>query len=182
MQSFARRGIRTTVAVAGLAVLGVGLAAPTAFALPGVPDIGGIGNTRTAPSATDSAAQPGRFHFTPSAAEQSTANDAERSTAAEPGDEEATDPEDTASTDAEDTQGENTRAQDTDGQDTDGRQTEATDSDATDSEDADANGSREAAPAATPGLLPQLPGPVAAQASPQLSGVDPSSALQGLNP
>lgn len=45
MESFARRGIRTTVAVAGLAALGVGLAAP-AFAVPSVPDVSGIGNTQ----------------------------------------------------------------------------------------------------------------------------------------
>lgn len=50
MESLARRGVRTTVAVAGLAALGVGLAAP-AFAAPNFPDVSGLGNSSTA--ATD---------------------------------------------------------------------------------------------------------------------------------
>ncbi len=40
MESLARRGVRTTVAVAGLAALGVGLATP-AFAAPNFPDVSG---------------------------------------------------------------------------------------------------------------------------------------------
>ena len=50
MESLARRGVRTTVAVAGLAALGVGLATP-AFAAPNFPDVSGVGNNSTA--ATD---------------------------------------------------------------------------------------------------------------------------------
>ena len=169
MENFARRGIRTTVAVAGLAALGVGLAAPTAFALPSVPDISGVGNTQAVPSPTGAAAPagalPGPFRFTPPATEQSTATDAAPSsrTAAEPADEESTESETTEP-------GESTEA------------TEADESEATEAE------STEAAPAATtpapttPGLLPSIPGsPVAAQASPQVAGVDPSSALQSLD-
>jgi cell division protein FtsN len=175
MENFARRGIRTTVAVAGLAALGVGLAAPTAFALPSVPDISGVGNTQAVPSPTDGAAPagalgalPGPFRFTPPATEQSTATDAAPSSraAAEPADEESTESETTEP-------GESTET------------TEADESEATEAEPAE---STEAAPAATTpapttqGLLPSIPGsPVAAQASPQVAGVDPSSALQSLD-
>jgi cell division protein FtsN len=175
MENFARRGIRTTVAVAGLAALGVGLAAPTAFALPSVPDVSGVGNTQAVPSPTDGAAPagalgalPGPFRFTPPATEQSTATDAAplSRTAAEPADEESTESETTEP-------GESTET------------TEADESEATEAEPAE---STEAAPAATTpapttqGLLPSIPGsPVAAQASPQVAGVDPSSALQSLD-
>ena len=173
MENFARRGIRTTVAVAGLAALGVGLAAPTAFALPSVPDISGVGNTQAVPSPTDAAAPagalPSPFQFTPPAAEQYTATDAAPSSraAAEPTDEESTEP------------GE---ARDS------GETTEADESEATEADPAESTESTEAAPAATTpapttqGLLPSIPGsPVAAQASPQVAGVDPSSALQSLD-
>src|SRR6185312_9741318 len=87
MENVARRGIRTTVAVAGLAALGVGLAAPTAFALPSVPDISGVGNTQAVPSPTDAAA--------PAAAPSSRV-------AAEPTDEESTEPETTEPGEARD--------------------------------------------------------------------------------
>ena len=160
MESFARRGIRTTVAVAGLAALGVGLAAPTAFALPSVPDVSGIGNTQAVP--TDGAAPAGafdalpeRFQFAPPAAPSA-------SQSTEPADDESTESETTPSTDS--TEADSTQADPTD--------TEATEEDP------------EAAPVATPseGLLPAIPGsPVAAQASPQVSGVDPSSAMQSLD-
>ena len=173
MENFARRGIRTTVAVAGLAALGVGLAAPTAFALPSVPDISGVGNTQAVPSPTDAAAPagalPSPFQFTPPAAEQYTATDAAPSSraAAEPTDEESTEP------------GE---ARDS------SENTEADESEATEADPAESTESTEAAPAAatpaptTQGLLPSIPGsPVAAQASPQVAGVDPSSALQSLD-
>jgi len=175
MENFARRGIRTTVAVAGLAALGVGLAAPTAFALPSVPDISGVGNTQAVPSPTDAAAPagalgalPGPFQFTPPTAEQSTATDAAPSSraAAEPTDEESTESETTEP----------------------GESTETTDADESEATEAEPAGSTEAAPAATTpapttqGLLPSIPGsPVAAQASPQVAGVDPSSALQSLD-
>jgi len=179
MENFARRGIRTTVAVAGLAALGVGLAAPTAFALPSVPDVGGAGNTQAVPSPTDFAAPagplgalPNPFQFTPPTAEQYTATDAapsSASSAAEPVDEESTESGTTEPTEA----GESTET------------SEADESEATEAEPAE---STEAAPAATTpapttqGLLPAIPGsPVAAQASPQVAGVDPSSALQGLD-
>jgi len=46
MESLARRGVRTTMAVAGLAALGVGLATP-AFAAPNVPDVSGVGGNPT---------------------------------------------------------------------------------------------------------------------------------------
>jgi hypothetical protein len=46
MESLARNGVRTTLAVAGLAALGVGLAAP-AFAVPNVPDVSGLGGNPT---------------------------------------------------------------------------------------------------------------------------------------
>jgi hypothetical protein len=178
MENFARRGIRTTVAVAGLAALGVGLAAPTAFALPSVPDVSGVGNTQAVPSPTDGAAPagalgalPGPFRFTPPATEQSTATDAAPSSraAAEPADEESTESETTEP-------GESTET------------TEADESEATEAESTESTESTEAAPAATTpapttqGLLRSIPGsPVAAQASPQVAGVDPSSALQSLD-
>ena len=165
MESFARRGIRTTVAVAGLAALGVGLAAPTAFALPSVPEVSGVGNTRTTPSAGTPSnfgaagsafdTLPERFQFAPPAAPSASAS-------TEPADDESTESETTPSTDS--TQADSTQPDPTD--------TEATEEDP------------EAAPVATPseGLLPAIPGsPVAAQASPQVSGVDPSSAMQSLD-
>ena len=165
MESFARRGIRTTVAVAGLAALGVGLAAPTAFALPSVPEVSGVGNTRTTPSAGTPSnfgaagsafdTLPERFQFAPPAAPSA-------SQSTEPADDESTEAETTPSTDS--TEADSTQADPTD--------TEATEEDP------------EAAPVATPseGLLPAIPGsPVAAQASPQVSGVDPSSAMQSLD-
>ena len=168
MESFARRGIRTTVAVAGLAALGVGLAAPTAFALPSVPEVSGVGNTRTTPSAGTPSnvgaagsafdALPERFQFAPPVApstSQSASQSASRST--EAADDESTESETTPSTDS--------------------TQSDPTDTEATEEDP-------EAAPVATPseGLLPAIPGsPVAAQASPQVSGVDPSSALQSLD-
>jgi hypothetical protein len=76
MESLARRGVRTTVAVAGLAALGVGLATP-AFAAPNVPDVSGVGSipTNTATDqlagssseftkASDALAKlPGKFNF-----------------------------------------------------------------------------------------------------------------------
>ena len=177
MENFARRGIRTTVAVAGLAALGVGLAAPTAFALPSVPDISGVGNTQAVPSPTDAAAPagalPSPFQFTPPAAEQYTATDAAPSrAAAEPTDEESTESETTEPGEARDS----------------GETTEADESEAGEADPAESTESTEAAPAATrpapttQGLLPSIPGsPVAAQASPQVAGVDPSSALQSLD-
>jgi hypothetical protein len=179
MENFARRGIRTTVAVAGLAALGVGLAAPTAFALPSVPDVGGVGNTQAVPAPTDAAAPagalgalPSPFQFTPPAAEQYTATDAAPSSraAAEPTDEESTESETTEPGEARDS----------------GETPEADESEATEADPAEST--PEAAPAATTpapttqGLLPPIPGsPVAAQASPQVAGVDPSSALQSLD-
>jgi len=174
MENFARRGIRTTVAVAGLAALGVGLAAPTAFALPSVPDISGVGNTQAVPSPTDAAALPSPFQFTPPAAEQYTATDAAKSSraAAEPTDEESTESETTEPGEARDSS----------------ETTDADESEATEADPAESTESTEAAPAAatpaptTQGLLPSIPGsPVAAQASPQVAGVDPSSALQSLD-
>ena len=165
MESFARRGIRTTVAVAGLAALGVGLAAPTAFALPSVPEVSGVGNTRTTPSAGTPSnfgaagsafdTLPERFQFAPPAAPSASAS-------TEPADDESTESETTPSTDS--------------------TQSDPTDTEATE-EDPELE-STEAAPVTTPsqGLLPAIPGsPVAAQASPQVSGVDPSSALQSLD-
>ena len=165
MENLARRGIRTTVAVAGLAALGVGLAAPTAFALPGLPDAGGVGNTQTTPSAGTPSnfgaagsafdALPERFQFAPPAAPSASAS-------TEPADDESTESETTPSTDS--------------------TQSDPTDTEATE-EDPELE-STEAAPVTTPsqGLLPAIPGsPVAAQASPQVSGVDPSSAMQSLD-
>ena len=165
MESFARRGIRTTVAVAGLAALGVGLAAPTAFALPSVPEVSGVGNTRTTPSAGTPSnfgaagsafdTLPERFQFAPPAAPSASAS-------TEPADDESTESETTPSTDS--------------------TQSDPTDTEATE-EDPELE-STEAAPVTTPsqGLLPAIPGsPVAAQASPQVSGVDPSSAMQSLD-
>ena len=170
MESFARRGIRTTVAVAGLAALGVGLAAPTAFALPSVPEVSGVGNTRTTPSAGTPSnfgaagsafdTLPERFQFAPPAAPS-----ASRST--EPADDESTESETTPSTDS--------------------TQSDPTDTEATEEDPESTSESTEAAPVTTPsnpsrGLLPAIPGsPVAAQASPQVSGVDPSSAMQSLD-
>lgn len=49
MESLARRGVRTTVAVAGFAALGVGMAAP-AFAAPNVPEVSGIGSVPASPT------------------------------------------------------------------------------------------------------------------------------------
>ena len=165
MESFARRGIRTTVAVAGLAALGVGLAAPTAFALPSVPEVSGVGNTRTTPSAGTPSnfgaagsafdTLPERFQFAPPAAPSASAS-------TEPADDESTESETTPSTDS-------------------------TQPDSTQADPESTSESTEAAPVTTPsnpspGLLPAIPGsPVAAQASPQVSGVDPSSALQSLD-
>jgi hypothetical protein len=182
MENFARRGIRATVAVAGLAALGVGLAAPTAFALPGVPDIGGVGNTETTPSAGTPSnfggaagafgALPERFQFAPPAAAPSQSESASRS--AEPADDESTESETTPSTDS--SAADSTAADDT----------QATEEDPESTSDSTSE-STEAAPVTTPstpsrGLLPSIPGsPVAAQASPQVSGVDPSSALQSLD-
>ena len=159
MESFARRGVRTTVAVAGLAALGVGLAAPTAFALPSVPDVSGVGNPAAAPTDFVGAAGalPQRFQFTPPAAERSTQADATPSTAAaaEPADEETTESEGTGSTEADESTG---------------------------ADDTESTPEAPQTRPATPGLLPSIPGsPVAAQASPQVSGVDPSSALQSLD-
>ena len=125
---------------------------------------GPLADGRRAPAG----ALPGPFRFTPPATEQSTATDAAPSsrTAAEPADEESTESETTEP-------GESTET------------TEADESEATEAEPAE---STEAAPAATTpapttqGLLPSIPGsPVAAQASPQVAGVDPSSALQSLD-
>lgn len=69
MQSLARRGVRTTVAVAGLTAVGVGLAAP-AFAAPDLPEASGLGNvtatdqpTRGAKNLTTVNTLPDRFHF-----------------------------------------------------------------------------------------------------------------------
>ena len=137
MENFARRGIRTTVAVAGLAALGVGLAAPTAFALPSVPDVSGVGNTQAVPSPTDAAAlrRSRRFQFTPPAAEQYTATDAAPSSraAAEPTDEESTESETTEPGEARDSS----------------ETTEADESEATEADPAESTESTEAAPAAT---------------------------------
>jgi hypothetical protein len=170
MENFARRGIRTTVAVAGLAALGVGLAAPTAFALPGLPGAGGVGNTQTTPSAGTPSnlgaagsafdALPERFQFAPPAAPS-----ASRST--EPADDESTESETTPSTDS--TQADSTQADPTDTEEDPESTSESTEAATTPSNP-------------SPGLLPAIPGsPVAAQASPQVSGVDPSSALQSLD-
>jgi hypothetical protein len=49
MESLARRGVRTTVAVAGFAALGVGMAAP-AFAAPNLPEVSGIGSVPASPT------------------------------------------------------------------------------------------------------------------------------------
>ena len=173
MENVARRGIRTTVAVAGLAALGVGLAAPTAFALPGLPGAGGVGNTQTTPSAGTPSnfgaagsafdALPERFQFAPPAAPS-----ASRST--EPADDESTESETTPSTDS--TQADSTQADPTD--------TEATEEDPESTSESTEAATTPSNP--SPGLLPAIPGsPVAAQASPQVSGVDPSSALQSLD-
>jgi hypothetical protein len=160
MENFARRGIRTTVAVAGLAALGVGLAAPTAFALPSVPDVSGIGNTQAVP--TDGAAPAGafdalpeRFQFAPPAAPSA-------SQSTEPADDESTESETTTPS------------------------SDSTEADPAATEE-DPESPSESTAVTTPstpsqGLLPAIPGsPVAAQASPQVSGVDPSSALQSLD-
>lgn len=130
MESIVRRGVRTTVAVAGLAALGVGLATP-AFAAPGVPDVSGVGSTPAADQlpgaaqgfgkATDAMSTlPGLFEFAPPSTDQAAP--------------------------------------------------EAVSAESTDT-----------TPAQTPsGVLPSIPGPLAAQASPQVSG-GPSSALQSLD-
>jgi hypothetical protein len=186
MENFARRGIRATVAVAGLAALGVGLAAPTAFALPGVPDIGGVGNTETTPSAGTPSnfggaagafgALPERFQFAPPAAAPSESQSQSASRSAEPADDESTGSETTPSSDS--SAADSTAADDT--------QADGTEADPESTSDSTSE-STEAAPVTTPstpsrGLLPAIPGsPVAAQASPQVSGVDPSSALQSLD-
>ena len=81
MESLVRRGVRTTVAVAGLAALGVGLAAP-AFAVPGVPDVSGVGSspaTEELPGASQGFGKaadamstlPGRFQFAPPSGDRS---------------------------------------------------------------------------------------------------------------
>ena len=96
MESLARRGVRTTVAVAGLAALGVGLAAP-AFASPTVPDVSGIGNGPAGPAAAASseftqasdapAALPGLFDFRmPTAGRLPAATDAPPANASAPSD------------------------------------------------------------------------------------------------
>ena len=173
MENFARRGIRTTVAVAGLAALGVGLAAPTAFALPGLPDAGGVGNTQTTPSAGTPSnvgaagsafdALPERFQFAPPVApstSQSASQSASRST--EAADDESTESETTTPS------------------------SDSTEADPAATEE-DPESPSESTAVTTPstpshGLLPAIPGsPVAAQASPQVSGVDPSSALHSLD-
>ena len=156
MESLVRRSVRTTVAVAGLAALGVGLAAP-AFAVPGVPDVSGIGSSPTTDQppgastgftkATDAMSTlPGLFQFAPPSADQSApaeAAPAESATSTESAQES---PESTEQAPA-----------------------------ATTPEQA-------AVPAATPGVLPSIPGsPVAAQASPQVSGLPTDSALQALD-
>jgi hypothetical protein len=172
MESFARRGIRTTVAVAGLAALGVGLAAP-AFALPSAPDVGGVGNTRTAPDATTTgvtratdtlAALPDTFAFTPPAVDSAQADAAPSPSAAE---------DDTAATDSTQAEPEATDSADA---------TDTTDADTTDADSAQA-GPSQASPANVPGgVLPTIPGsPVGAQTNPQVGGIDPGSALQGLD-
>jgi hypothetical protein len=82
MENLVRRSVRTTVAVAGLAALGVGLATP-AFAVPGAPDVTGIGSGPTTEQlpgastgftkATDAMSTlPGLFQFAPPSADQST--------------------------------------------------------------------------------------------------------------
>ena len=176
MENFARRGIRTTVAVAGLAALGVGLAAPTAFALPSVPDISGVGNTQAVPSprtprppgrAARSPARSSSPRPPPSSTRRPTRRRAARARGRGV---------DGVGDDRADEAGESTET------------TQADESEATEADPAESTESTEAAPAATTpapttqGLLPSIPGsPVAAQASPQVAGVDPSSALQSLD-
>ena len=115
MENFVRRGIRTTVAVAGLAALGVGLAAPTAFALPSVPDISGVGNTQAVPSPTDAAAPAGALPARSSSRRPPPSRHGDRrgavvEAAAEPTDEESTEPETTEPGEARDSS-ENTEAE-----------------------------------------------------------------------
>jgi hypothetical protein len=158
MQNLVRRSVRTTVAVAGLAALGVGLAAP-AFALPGVPDVSGIGSGPTTDQlpaastgvtkATDATSSlPGTFQFAPPSVPSAPAEaaPAESATSTESAPESAPSPESTEQAPA-----------------------------ATTPEQA-------AVPAATPGVLPSIPGsPVAAQASPQVAGLPTDSAMQALD-
>ena len=167
MESLVRRSVRTTVAVAGLAALGVGLAAP-AFAVPGVPDVSGIGSSPTTDQppgastgftkATDAMSTlPGLFQFAPPSAVQSapTANAASALCTV-------------ASCSLRRTllcAGLGPMKVQT----AVWAPTESTES-------------TEQAPAATPGVLPSIPGsPVAAQASPQVSGLPTDSALQALD-
>ena len=100
MESLARRGVRTTVAVAGLVALGIGTATP-AFAAPSDPDVSGIGNGPTAqapgqpgtPATTFTEVSdalttlPGMFKFEPPAVNGSVRTDA---VAASAGSEQAT--------------------------------------------------------------------------------------------
>jgi hypothetical protein len=172
MESFARRGIRTTVAVAGLAALGVGLAAP-AFAVPGVPDVSGVGSTQSgadhlgspaglakAPSALG--ALPDAFVFQPPAVDQSAPADAAPSAS----DEQASD---------DQAQSDSTESDATESESTGSAPTESTDSTEADSTEAAPSDSAPADPApavTSPGLLPTIPGsPVAAQTAPQVSGL-----------
>ena len=178
MENFARRGIRTTVAVAGLAALGVGLAAPTAFALPSVPDISGVGNTQAVPSADGrrrarrGAPQPVPVH----AARRRAVHGDRRGAVVEGGGRARGRGVDRA---GDDRAGRGARFQ---------REHRSRRVRGHRSGPAESTESTEAAPAAatpaptTQGLLPSIPGsPVAAQASPQVAGVDPSSALQSLD-
>ena len=151
MDNLVRRSVRTTVAVAGLAALGVGLAAP-AFALPSVPDVSGIGSSPTTDQLPDAStgftkatdamsALPGLFQFAPPSAVPSAPAEAAPA-------ESATSTESTTPESAESTEQAPEQA---------------------------------AVPATTPGALPAIPGlPVAAQASPQVAGLPTSSALQAL--
>jgi hypothetical protein len=169
MESFARRGVRTTVAVAGLAALGVGLAAP-AFALPGGPDVSGVGSTQPAadqfgsPTGVADApaalgALPGAFAFQPPAADQPAPSDAAPS--------------------AEEAQPDSTEATSDESEST---ESQPADSDATESDSTEAAPAEQAPAPTNPGLLPTIPGsPVAAQTNPQVSGINPGSALQGLD-
>jgi len=168
MESLARRGVRTTVAVAGFAALGVGLAAP-AFAAPSVPEVSGVGSSPTA-GQQDGAAKaftkasdamtrlPGLFQFEAPSTDEPT-------------------PIDAAATDAESPSTRSAPSDSTDSTDS----TESTES--TESTDSATTPETAAAPTQpATGVLPSIPGsPVGAQANPQVSGLPTDSALQSLD-
>jgi hypothetical protein len=77
MESLVRRGVRTTMAVAGLAALVVGLATP-AFADPTTPRVSGLGSVPAASSAATDSSQ-----STPSSATDATTSDPAAASAAQ---------------------------------------------------------------------------------------------------